>query len=51
MKMRCSKDSSPNPDQSLARMKQSLEKPVYIQCQCELCKVNVFPKTVMCKQL
>jgi len=42
-----------NPEQHSLRLKNSVEKPVRIQCQCEQedCRINIFPDTPITKQL
>ena len=49
MKMRFSKEAAQNPEQQAQRMKQSSDKQIFIQAQCEKCKVNLFPKTQITK--
>tara|TARA_B110000285_G_scaffold218636_1_gene268310 strand:- start:496 stop:651 length:156 start_codon:yes stop_codon:yes gene_type:complete len=51
MRMRFSKETNQNPEANHLRMKQSNDKHVFVQCQCEQCKINIFPKTIMTKQL
>jgi hypothetical protein len=54
LKMRFMKKvNTNNPEQHASRLKNSVEKPVRIQCQCEKeeCRINIFQETQMTKML
>lgn len=50
-KSELTKDTNIFSEINYVRMKQSTDKHVFVQCQCEQCKINIFPKTMMTKQL
>ena len=51
LKMRFSQEASQNPETNAKKMNQSVDKKVFVQVQCEKCKVGIFPKKALTKQL